>query len=151
MIPALLICYVHFNCSHFSIETKFTFGSDIGHSKFPIQADKGEHSWQLSGWCQLKVFCSILLKSFQNSCILKICMSFRRIELKVYTFTAVIHWGSRMQVFFRTRYWIDVKVAPRKQYVLQSCITVDRDPWPVKRNYECSKLQVRYIPAVTLE
>ena len=103
LIPALLICYVHFNCSHFSVETEFTFGSDIGHSKFPSQADKGEHSWQLSGWCQLKVFCSILLKSFQNSCILKICMSFQRIEFKVYIFTAVIHWGSRMRVFLRTR------------------------------------------------
>ena len=44
LIPALLICYVHFNCSHFSIETEFTFGSDIGHSKFPLQADKGEYS-----------------------------------------------------------------------------------------------------------
>ena len=35
LIPALLICYVHFNCSHFSVETEFTFESDIGHSKFP--------------------------------------------------------------------------------------------------------------------
>ena len=133
LVPALFICYVHFNCSHFSVETEFTFGSDIGHSKFPIQADKGEHSWQLSGWCQLKVFCSILLKSFQNSCILKICMFFQRIDFKVYIFTAVIHWGRRMRVFFRTSYWIDLKVAPRKQYILQLCITVDRVP--VKRNY----------------
>ena len=93
---------MHFNCSHFSVETEFTFGSDIGHFKFPLQADKGEHSWQLSGWCQLKVFCSILLKSFQNSCILKICMSFQRIEFKVYIFTAVIHWGI---LLFSSFFW----------------------------------------------
>ena len=107
----------------------------IGHSKFPIQADKGEHSWQLSGWCQLKVFCSILLKSFQNSCILKICMSFQRIEFKVYIFTAVIHWGSRMRDFFRTRYWIDLKSLQGNNIYF----------------FQCSKLQARYIPAVTVQ